>query len=142
LLAALPTLTRIRWYRGHQVPFSCFALHGTFSAVRRASRLDFMFCAPDTFLAVPRALVPIFMFCAFGLIFCGTEGVRSYFHVLCARTHFRRYRGRRLPFSCFVPRESFWAVTRASGPIFMFCAPGHVFGGTEGVESRFHVLRS
>jgi hypothetical protein len=24
----------------------------------------------------------------------------------------------------------------------MFCAPEHIFGGTEGIGSRFHVLRS
>jgi hypothetical protein len=28
------------------------------------------------------------------------------------------------------------------GPVFMFCAPELVFGGNEGVGSRFHVLRS
>jgi hypothetical protein len=27
------------------------------------------------------------------------------------------------------------------GPVFMFCAPGHVLGGTEGVASRFRRYR-
>jgi hypothetical protein len=31
---------------------------------------------------------------------------------------------------------------RASGPDFMFCAPGLIFGSTEGVGSRFHLLHS
>jgi hypothetical protein len=82
------------------------------------------------------------MFCASGLVFGGTEGVRSRFHVLRSRTHFQRYRGRRVPFSCFARPDSFSAVPRASYPFFMFCAPGLVFGGTEGVGSRFHILRS
>jgi hypothetical protein len=33
-------------------------------------------------------------------------------------------------------------VPRASDPVFKFCAPGLVFGGTKSVGSRFHVLRS
>jgi hypothetical protein len=89
---------------GRRVPFSCFA-HS------------------DSFSAVPRASAPVFMFCAPGLIFGGTVGVNSHFHVLRARTRF-------LPYG------------RVSGPVFMFCAPGHVFGGAEGIGSRFHVLRS
>jgi hypothetical protein len=99
-------------------------------------------CAPDSFSAVSRASGPVFMFCAPGLVFGGTEGVGSRFHVLCARTRFRRYRGRRDPFSCFVRPHSFSAVPRASCRVFMFCAPGLVFGGTEGVGTRFHVLRA
>jgi hypothetical protein len=194
--------THFRRYQGHRVPFSCFALPGTFSAVRRASSPDFMFCAPSLvfagtegvgsrfhvlrsrtpfrrypwasgtvfifcapvlifggnegvgsrfhvlraqtpFSAVPRESGPIFlfcapglvfddiqgdagivyMFCAPGLIFGGTKGVGSHFHVLRSRTHFLRYRRRRVPFSCFVLPNSFSAVPRASGPVFMFCGP-------------------
>jgi hypothetical protein len=74
-------------------------------------------------------------------VFGGTEGVLSLFHVLRSRTRFRRYRGCRLPFSCFALPDSFSAVPRASGPVFMFCVTGLVFGGTEGVGSRLHVLR-
>jgi hypothetical protein len=66
----------------------------------------------------------------------------SYFHVLRSRTRFRRYRGRRVSFSCFVLPDLFLAVPRASGPVFMLCAPGLVFDGTEVVGSRFYVLRS
>jgi hypothetical protein len=88
------------------------------------------------------APVPIFFFCVPGPVFAGTEGVGSPFHVLRPRTLFRRYRGRRVPFSYFALPDSFSAVSRALGPFFTFCAPGHVFGGTEGVTSLFHVLRS
>jgi hypothetical protein len=127
--------TRFWRYLRHRVPISCFAL-------------------PDTFSAVPTASGPVFMFCTSRLIFDGTEGVGSRFHVLRPRTHFRWYRGRRVPFSCFrrcggrrvqfscfaLP-DSFSAVSRALGLVFMFCAPGHVFGGVVVVKTRFHLLR-
>jgi hypothetical protein len=99
------------------------------------------------------------MFCAPGLSFGGTKGVGSRFHDLRARTRFRRYRGRqvpfsgfarpdsfsavrgrRVPFSWFVLSNSFSAVPRASGTVFMFFAPGLVSGGTESVGSYFLVL--
>jgi hypothetical protein len=102
------------------------------------------------------------MFCATGHVFVGSEGVGSRFHVLRARTRFRRYRWRPLSFSCFcAPRhvfggaegvgsrfscfalsDTFSAVPRASGSVFMCCVPVLVFGDSEGVGSRFHVLRS
>jgi hypothetical protein len=82
------------------------------------------------------------MFCAPGLVFGGIEGVVTRFHALRAQTHFRRYRGRRLPFSSFARTDSFSAVPRASAPVFMFCAPGHDFDGTEGVSYRFLDLRA
>jgi hypothetical protein len=66
----------------------------------------------------------------------------SRFHVLRARTHFRRYRGRPLLFSCFALPNMFSALPWASAPVFKFCAPKLVCGGTNGVESRFHVLHS
>jgi hypothetical protein len=47
----------------------------------------------------------------------------SRFLVLRARTRFRRFRGRRVPF-------------------LMFCALVLIFGGAEGVVSRFHILRA
>jgi hypothetical protein len=31
-------------------------------------------------------------------------------------------------------------VPRASGPVFIFCTLGLMFGGTKGVDSRFHVF--
>jgi hypothetical protein len=119
------------------------------------------FTLPDSFLAEPRASVLVSIFCASGLVFGGTESVGSRFYVLRSRTHFRRYRGCRIPFSCFAHPDSFLAVPRASGLIFMFCAPGLnsavsnasgpvfmfwasglVFGDIEGVRSRFHVFSS
>jgi hypothetical protein len=100
-----------------------------------------MSCAPRFFFAVPRASGPVFMLCAPGLVLGGTEGVGSSFHVLHSQTHFRRYRGRRAPLSCFALPDSFSVVPRASGPIFIFCAPRLVLGGSEGFRSRFHILR-
>jgi hypothetical protein len=118
----LRSSTHFRRYRGRRVPFSSFAL-------------------PDTFSTVPRASGPVFMFCATELILDGTDGLGSRFHVLRSRTRFRGFRGRQVPFSCFASPYTFSAVTRALGPVFMFCAPGHVFDGAEGVRSRLHVLR-
>jgi hypothetical protein len=113
--------TCFRRHRGRQVPFSCFAL-------------------PDSFSAVLRALGPVFLFCALRLVFGVSEGVGSRFQVLRSWTHFRRYRGRPVPFSCFVLPDMFSAVPRVSGPVFMFCTPGLVFGGTMCVGSCFHVF--
>jgi hypothetical protein len=116
----LRSRTRFRRYRGRRVPFSCFARPDSFSAVPRASGLVFKFFAPgllfigtegvrsyscfalsDSFFAVPMASGPVFKICAPGLVFGGAECVGSHFHVFHARTHFRRYRGRRVPFSSF-----------------------------------------
>jgi hypothetical protein len=119
----LRSRTRFRQYQECRVQFSCSAL-------------------PDPFLAIPRALSLVFIFCAPGLIFGGTKGARSSFNVWRSRTHFRRYQGRRVEFSCFSLPKSFSAVLRASDPIFMFCASKLVFGGTEDNRSSFHVLRS
>jgi hypothetical protein len=156
----LRTQTRFRLYRVRRVPFSYFTRAQThFSAVPGATCHVCMFCmfglvfgctdgvesrfhvCPDSFSAVPRASAPIFMFCDICLISCGTKGVRSCFHVLSSRTHFRRYRGRRVPFSCFARPDSFSAVSGATCPVFIFCATGLIFDGTEGVGSRFHILR-
>jgi hypothetical protein len=177
----LRTHTHFRRYRGRQVPFSCFALPNSYFAVSWASGHVFMFCAPGlifggtedfgsrfnllrsrtnirryrgrrvpfscfvlpySFSTVPNASGPVFIFCPPRLIFGGIEGVRSHFHVLRARTRFWRYRGRQVLFSCFVLPNAFSAVPRASGPVFIFCSPGLIFGGTEGVGSCFHVLRA
>jgi hypothetical protein len=109
--------TNIRRKQGRRVPFSSFALLESFPEVASASGTVFRFCAP-------------------GLVFGGTEGVGTGFPVLRARTLFRRYRGRPVLFSCFALPNSFSAEPRASGPGFMFCAPGLIFSGTEGVGSR------
>jgi hypothetical protein len=104
-----------------RIPFSCFARLDWFSTVPRASCLVFMSCAP-------------------AIDFGGNEHVGSRFLVLRSWTRFWRYRGRRVPFSCFTRPDLCSAVSSESGPFFMFCAPELVFGGTEGVGSRFHVL--
>jgi hypothetical protein len=119
----LRSRTRFRWHRGRRVLYSCFA-------------------RPDSFSAVSSVSGPFFMFCAPRIIFGGTKGVRSRFHVLRSCTRFRRYRGRRVPFSCFAFPYSFSAGSSASGPSFMFCAPGIIFGYTKGVGSHFHILCS
>jgi hypothetical protein len=137
----LRSRTLFRRYRGRRVPCSCFACLNSFSAVPRASGPVFMFCAPILVFAGTGASDPVFMFCAPGLIFGCTRGVGSHFLVLRARNHFPRFRGRRFPFSCLARSYSFSQVPRALGPIFMFCASGLVFGGSEG-GCRFHGLRT
>jgi hypothetical protein len=119
----LRSQTHFRRYRGRRVPISCFT-------------------RPDSFSAVTRASGPFFTFCATGLVFGDSEGVGYHFHILRSRTHFRRYRGRPISFSYFEHPTSFSAVGRASGLVFIFYVIGLVYGGTEGVRSRFHVFRS
>jgi hypothetical protein len=77
------------------------------------------------------------MFCAPELVFGGTEGAVYRFHVLHFQTCFRRYRGCRVPFSCFALPDLFSTVPRASSPDYMFCAPGLVFDGSESVVPSF-----
>jgi hypothetical protein len=101
-----------------------------------------MFSLPDTFSAVRRASDTVLKYCALGLVSGGTDGVGSPFQVLRSGTHFWRCRGRRVPLSYFALPDTFSAVPRASGPVFMFCAPGLIFGGSEGVRTHFHILRS
>jgi hypothetical protein len=110
-------------YRGCQVQFSCFMLLDSFSMVTRASVLIFMFCAPE-------------------LVFDGTEGSGSSFHGLRSRTHFRQLRGSQVQFLRFAHMNSFSALPRASGPVFMFCAPRLVFDDSEGVRSNFNILHT
>jgi hypothetical protein len=119
----LRSQTCFRRYQRSRVPFSCFA-------------------RPDSFSTVPRAPGPVFMFCAPIIVFGGAECVVSRFHVLRSRTHFRRNQGRPVRFFCFARPDSFSVVPRASGPVFMFCTPGHVFGGIGGVGPRFLILRA
>jgi hypothetical protein len=136
----LRSRTRFRRYRGRGVSFSYFARPDSFSAVPRASGPVFMFCAPGLVFGGTEGVGSRFYVLRPGLVFGGTEVVGSRFHVLRSRTNFWRYRGSRVPFSVFVLRDSFSAVTSASGPVFTFCAPGLIFGGTEGVGSYFHVV--
>jgi hypothetical protein len=151
----LRSRSRFPRYRGRLVTFSSFACPDSFLVVPRASGPVFMFCVLDSlstipratssvfmYITVPRSSGPAFMFYAPGLVFGGTERVRSRFHVLRSRTYFWQNHGHRVSFSCFAHPDSFSAVPRASGPIFMFCAPILIFGGTEDVQSCFHVLRS
>jgi hypothetical protein len=95
---------RFRRDRARRIPISCFAL-------------------PESFLAVPRASGPILIFCAVELVFSGTEGVGYRFPIFRTHSLFHRNRARRVPFSCFALPDSFSAVPRASGTVFMFCSP-------------------
>jgi hypothetical protein len=104
------------------------------------------FLLPYSFSAVSRVSSPILIFCTPRLILCDTKGIRSTFHVLCSQTHFRRYWGWDVQFSCFARYRglpnSFWAVPTTPVLIFIFCTPGLVFNDIEGVKSNFYVLRS
>jgi hypothetical protein len=178
LFHVLRSRTHFQRYQRRRVPFSCFALPKSFSTLPRTSGAVFIFCAPElvfddtegvgsrvhflrsrthfrrfrgrrvqfscfvlskSFSTKPWALGTVFMFHAPEFIFTGTEGTGSRFNVLRSRTHFNRYRGPRVPYSCFSLPESFSEVPRATGPVFMFCAPRLFLGGTEIVGSRFHV---
>jgi hypothetical protein len=119
----LRSRTHFLRYRVRRVWFSCFALLDSFWAVPRASSTIFMYCAPKHVLG-------------------GIGSVGSRFHVMRSRSHFWRYKGRRVPFSCFALPDSFSSEPRKSGPVLIFCAPGLIFGGTEGAASRLHVLNS
>jgi hypothetical protein len=150
---------RVRRYRWRRVLFSCFTLPNTFSAISTGPVS--MFCNPGLVFGGIRASGTVFMFYAPGLVFGGTEGVGSRFHVLRSRTRFRRYRGRRVlfhvlrarthfrwyrwrrvPFSCFALPDTFSAVSRVSGNVLIFYAPGLAFGGTKGVSYHFNVFLS
>jgi hypothetical protein len=139
---ALRARTHFRQNGGRRVPFASFARPNSFLAVSTASSPFFKIALQDSFSVIPSASCPVFMFCAPVLIFDGTEGVVSSFHALRSRIRFRSYRGRQVACSCFALPDSFSAVPRSSSSVFMFCAPGLIFNGTEGVGSRFHVLRS
>jgi hypothetical protein len=123
LFNVLRARTRFRRYRGRRVLFSCYA-------------------RPDAFSAVTREPGPVFRLCSPGLVFGSTKGVGSRLNVLRARTRFQRYRGRRVPFSCYARPDAFSAVTRETGPVFKLCSPELVFDRTEGVGSSFPVLRA
>jgi hypothetical protein len=88
----------------------------------RGRRVTFYFVLSDSFRAVPRASCTVFKFCAPELVFDGIEGVEAYFHVLRIQILSGRYRGRWGSFSSFALPDTFLAVPRASGPVFMFCA--------------------
>jgi uncharacterized protein (DUF3820 family) len=120
-LNGLRSQTHFGRYQGRQVQFSCFALSDSFGAVPRPSSPVFMFFIPDH-------------------IFDGTDDAESRFRVLRSQTRFGRYRGRRVQFSCFALPDSFSAELKAPGPVFMFCSPGPILGGTEGVGSSFLIL--
>jgi hypothetical protein len=122
--------------------FSCFARPDSSSAIPRASGPFFRFYAPKlifggtgVIFGGSKVVESRFNVLRARFVSGGTEGVMSRFQELCFRTHFQQYRGRLVPISCFVLSDSFSAVPSASGLVFMFCAPGIVFGGTGGVWS-------
>jgi hypothetical protein len=133
----LHSMTCFRRYRGRRVPFSFFARMDSFLTVPRVSGPVFRFCAPGLVFGGTEGVRSLFHVFSLGLVFDRSEFVGSPFHVLRARIHSRRYRGRRVQFSCFARSDSLSAVPRASGPVFMFCAPRLIFNVTEGVGSIF-----
>jgi hypothetical protein len=166
---ALPT--HFRWYRGRLVLFSCFACpdsvflfcalrlvfdgaecvrfhfhvlcsHTSFRRYRGHRVSSSFFALPNSFSTITKSDGSRFYVLGSRTRFPRYQRGGSRFIFLRARTRFRRYRGRWISFSFFTLPDSFSTVPRASGPVFMFCAPGLIFGVTEGVGSRFHVLRS
>jgi hypothetical protein len=131
--------THFRRYRGRRVQFSFFALPGPPEGVRSCFHI---LRYQTHFRRYRGRQVPFSYICAPGIVWGGTEGARSSFHILRSHNRLGWYRGRQVPFSWFALLDSISAEPRASGPVYMFCVPGLVFGGTEVVESRFHVLRS
>jgi hypothetical protein len=111
-------------YRQRRVPFSSFTYLNSSSAVPRLTCPVFFVLLTQISLRCFRVRrVPFSMFYAPGVVSRGNKGVWSHFHVLRSQTRFRRYHGRRVPFSCFAQPDSFSAVRRVSGPVFMFGAP-------------------
>jgi hypothetical protein len=123
-----------------------------FSLVLMSSGLIFMFCAPEPIFSGTEGVGSILhvlwtsgrvcLICATEPVFDGTEDVGSSFHVLRSRTHFRRYRKCQFQFSYFAPPDERSEVSRSSGPVFMYCAPGPMFGDSERISSSFHLLCS
>jgi hypothetical protein len=151
----LRSQTHFGRYRGRRVLFSCFSPAVSFSTVPRASVQVSCFALPDSFSTVPRSpgavfmfcavsggSSPVFMFCSLELVWGGTVGVGSSFHVLHFRTRFRRYRGRQVQISCFALPDPFSEVKRVPSSAFMFCASELILHGTEGIMYCFHVLCS
>jgi hypothetical protein len=100
------------------------------------------FALPDIFLAILRVPDSVFIFCASKLILGGTEGVGFSFHILRIGTRFGRYRGCLALFSCCALPKSFSTVPRVSSLVFMCCTHRLIFGGSEGIGSRFIVFCS
>jgi hypothetical protein len=134
--------THFQRNRGRPVSFSCFVLLDSFSTVPRAYDPVFIFCAPGHVFGGAECVGSRFHVLRTGLIIGGRKGDESRFHVLRSGNSFRRYRGRRVPFSCFALSDTFLAEQIASGPIFLFCVPVLIFSGIEGAGSHFYVLRS
>jgi hypothetical protein len=132
--------TCFRRFRGHHVPFLCFATLDIFSTLPRKLGPIFLTFVPRLIFAGTKGTTSSFHVLRSRLIFDGTVGVGYRFHILRSRTRFQRSRGRQVPFSCFMLPDSFGAVPKAR-PFFIFCAPRLVFDCTECIESRFHVLR-
>jgi hypothetical protein len=141
----LRSRTHFGRYRGRQILFSCFALRLVWGrTVGVGSRFHILRSRRSRTCSgrYRGRRIPFSCFALSNPFWGGTEGVRSSFHVLRSCPRLGRYRGRRVSFSCFARQASFSMVPRASGPVFMFCAPRLVFEGTKDVGSRLLVLCS
>jgi hypothetical protein len=100
-------------------------------------------------------LGPVVMFCSLRLVFGGTEGVGSRFNVLRSHTHFWRYGGCRVPFSCCCAHRLIIDGAECVSSCFHVLparthfpryrgrrVPFSCFGGNKGAGSRFPVLRN
>jgi hypothetical protein len=143
-------------------PVFMFCAPGVNLGGTKGTKIIFMFCVHELVLGSTKGVRSRFHFFASGLGLGAIEHVESLFHILRSQIRSRQYRGRRGPFSCFALPDSFstvpWAwgvpfscfaltdsfpmVPRAYDTSFMFFALGHIFGGTKGVRSCFHVLCS
>jgi hypothetical protein len=119
-----------------------------------------LFCAQDFLVGqieLLRGLLATFMICgpfllpfSFPFSYALLSTIDIYFYLLSclslrffkgkhlSRARFRRYGGRSVSISC----TEWIADGGTESPVFMFCAPEIVFGGTEGIGSRFQVLRA
>jgi hypothetical protein len=113
--------TRSRRYRGRHVQCTCFMLVDPFSTVQRATDPVLMFYAPGLIFGGTEGVKSNFLFCAPRLVFGGTKTVRSHFIFYAPK----------LVFGCTVGADT----------TFMFCAQGPILGSTKGVGSNFHISR-
>jgi hypothetical protein len=73
------------------------------------------------------------------ILFCKLLEIKTY---ILLGANKEREKDSCVHFLCFVRFNSFWAVSGALHPIFIFYAPGFFFDIPDVVSSNFHILRS